>query len=184
MINDKGIKATDKHVFFWGSWLSNWYKSTITLEDNFGKPLVFFTSEQYFMWRKAIEFNDIEIANKILATKDPKEAKKLGREVHNFDSKHWDKVKYQIMLTANLHKYSHSKELEKALCSSEFQNKTFVEASPYDRIWGIGMHMNDIGIDDESNWKGQNLLGKCLTEIRDTYKSLDDEVVAGAITKI
>lgn len=168
MINDKDIKITDKHIFFCGSWLSNWYKSTIELEDIFCNRFKFDSSGHFFMWRKAMEFKDTEIANKILTIKNPIEVKKLCKQIHNFNDKQWNKVKYDIMFTANIHKYNQNEELLQKLCSDKFQDKTFVEAS-YDKIWGIGMSINDIGVDDESNWKGQNLFGKCITEVRNTF---------------
>lgn len=80
-----------------------------------------------------------------------------------------DAVKYEIMYAANDFKYSSNKDYLDKMLSPEYNGKTFVEASPYDKIWGIGMHMFDEGVDDETNWKGQNLLGKIITEIRDNY---------------
>lgn len=118
------------------------------------------------MWRKSMFFNDKEIAEKILATTNPRDAKNLGRKVRGFDNVLWDTVKYDIMFTANFHKYNQNKELCSTLLSPLFEGKTFVEASPYDKVWGIGMSMDDDGVDDESNWKGENLLGKVITSIR------------------
>ena len=61
----------------------------------------------------------------------------------------------------------------------EFYGKTFVEASPSDGIWGIKMGIKDKGVLDERNWKGQNLLGKALTEVRSKLVALQkqDELV-------
>ena len=164
------MRVTDKHIFFWGDFPSNWYPCHFTVERN-GKTLEFFNSEQYFMWMKAITFGDETTALRILVEGDnPKKAKSLGREVKNYDDKEWDKVRYSIMVSANYFKYSQSEELKKMLLNPEFDGKHFVEASPYDRIWGVGLGENDPFVDDEANWKGQNLLGKALDEVRRILK--------------
>lgn len=168
MIDNSGIKVTDKHVFFWGSWLSNWYKTEFKVEYN-NKVITFKTSEQFFMFRKAMEFNDVVTANKILSTNNPREAKKLGRQVKNFTNEHWDKVKHDIMKTACFHKFVQNDEIRKELISPKYQDKTFVEASPYDKVWGIGMSMDNPDADNESKWLGENLLGKCLTELKSLF---------------
>jgi len=160
------MKVTDKHVFFWGEWPSNWFKCHFTVEYN-GKTLEFFNSEQYFMWVKAITFGDEEVAEKILEKgKNPKTAKALGREVKNYDDKVWNEKRYQVMVDANLYKYSQNEELKELLLNPELEGKHYVESSPLDKIWGIGVGETE-ALDDESNWRGQNLLGKVLDEVRD-----------------
>ena len=160
------MKVTDKHVFFWGEWPSNWFKCHFTVEHN-GKELHFFNSEQYFMWVKAITFGDEEVAEKILEKgKNPKIAKALGREVKNYDDKVWNEKRYQVMVDANLYKYSQNEELKELLLNPELEGKHYVESSPLDKIWGIGVGETE-ALDDESNWRGQNLLGKALDEVRD-----------------
>lgn len=166
---DNNLLITDKHVFFWNGWPSNWCFAPFKAKLDDGSFFTFQTSEQYFMWRKAIFFGDEDTAKKILESTNPRIAKQLGREVVNFDEDDWDAVKYEIMYAANEFKYSSNKDYLDKMLSPEYNGKTFVEASPYDKIWGIGMHMSDEGIDDETNWKGQNLLGKIITEIRDNY---------------
>jgi len=160
------MKVTDKHVFFWGEWPSNWFKCHFTVEYN-GKTLEFFNSEQYFMWVKAITFGDEDVAEKILEKgKNPKTAKALGREVKNYDDKVWNEKRYQVMVDANLYKYSQNEELKELLLNPELEGKHYVESSPLDKIWGIGVGETE-ALDDESNWRGQNLLGKVLDEVRD-----------------
>jgi ribA/ribD-fused uncharacterized protein len=160
------MRVTDKHVFFWGEFPSNWYKCHFTVKHN-GKELDFFNSEQYFMWMKAITFGDEEIAEEILKKgKNPKTAKALGRKVKNYDDKKWNEIRYKVMVDANYFKYSQSEDLKKMLLNPEFDGKHFVEASPLDGIWGIKCGETE-ALDDESNWKGQNLLGKALDEVRE-----------------
>lgn len=161
------MKVTDKHVFFWGEWPSNWFKCHFTVNHD-GKDLDFFNSEQYFMWIKAITFGDEETAEKILKKgKNPKTAKALGREVKNYDDKVWNEKRYQVMVDANLYKYSQNEELKELLLNPELEGKHYVEASKFDTIWGIGLTEDNPLVDDEKNWLGTNLLGKALDEVRD-----------------
>ena len=144
------MRVTDKHVFFWGEFPSNWYPCYFTIEQE-GKKLEFFNSE----------------ANEILEKgKNPKTAKALGRKVKNYDDKVWDENRYQVMVYANMLKYSQNQELKEQLLNKEFDGKHFVEASPYDHVWGVGLGENNPLVDNEDNWLGQNLLGKALDEVR------------------
>lgn len=160
------MKVTDKHVFFWGEWPSNWYPCVFNAEYE-GKEYTFYNSEQYFMFVKAKTFGDEEIALKILLEgKNPKKAKTYGRMVKNYDDEKWNETRYKVMVDANMAKYSQNDELKNLLLSDEFNGKGFVEASPIDGVWGIKCSEED-ALDDESNWNGQNLLGKALDEVRD-----------------
>lgn len=159
-------KITDKYVIFHGSFLSNWYPCEIVYE---GK--CFNSSEQLFMWFKAIHFDDYEIANKILESSDPKSAKLLGRMVQNFDEGEWNKVKEDYMYSAIISKFDYNKNLKKELLRIG-KGKNFVEGSPYDKIWGVGIDWRDPLVKNSKNWKGENLLGKCLDRY---YKLIDKE---------
>jgi len=164
------MKVTDKHVLFWGEWPSNWYRAEFDVEvmiDGEKQKKHFFNSEQYFMYMKAIVFGDYDTAEKILKTKDPKKAKALGREVKGYDDKVWNEMRYKIMVDANKAKYGQNKEIAALLTSEELKGKGWIEASPVDRVWGVGLSENDPLADDEASWKGQNLLGKALNETRD-----------------
>ena len=161
------MRVTDKHIFFWGEWPSNWYKCRFTVEHE-GKTLEFFNSEQYFMWVKAKTFGDETIAMRILLEgENPKTAKTLGRMIKNYDDKVWNEKRYQVMVDANMYKYSQNEDLKELLLNKKLDGKGFCEASPIDRIWGLGMSEDDPLIDDESNWRGTNLLGKALDEERE-----------------
>jgi ribA/ribD-fused uncharacterized protein len=90
--------------------------------------------------------------------------------VKPFDTEKWAKVRYNIMIQVNVEKYRQNPDLLEKLLDPRFDGKTFVEASPVDGIWGILMPMGANGIDDEANWRGQNLLGKAITTVRKMLK--------------
>ena len=159
------IKITDKYAFFFKEWPSN-FKAAFEWEY-MGKKHKFFCTEQAFMWAKAMKFGDAAIAAKILNADNPMLCKMYGREVENYVEGEWEEVRYEIMRDVNLEKYRQNSDLREKLLDPKFDGKTFVEASPYDRIWGVGLAQDDPAIDDERNWKGRNLLGKAITEVRD-----------------
>lgn len=161
------MKITDKHVLFWGDWPSNWYPAKIIIKQD-GKTIRFDNTEQYFMWVKAKTFGDDEMAEQIrIKGKDPKVAKELGRMVRNYDDKVWNEKRYDVMVEANKYKYSQNPGLKEKLLHTTLRDKGFVEASKTDNIWGILRGEDDPLADDEKHWRGQNLLGKALDEVRD-----------------
>ncbi len=123
------------------------------------------------MFQKAKFFNDKSIM-KMLENRDlaPIEAKNLGRKVAWFDEKAWDCVRYGMMVYVNYLKYSQNESLRNNLLHTK--DLILVEASPVDLIWGIGFSEkdNEAIISDERNWRGQNLLGKALMEVRHKLK--------------
>ena len=148
------------YKFFWGGVFSQWFKSDFT-DDN---GITYNCAEQYMMAAKARLFNDLETEEKILKTKNPREQKALGRQVKNFDPIVWEKHAYDIVVKGNFYKFSQRDILKRGIIFTK--EKHFVEASPFDRVWGVGMSENDPNIHDETKWKGQNLLGKALDEVR------------------
>lgn len=159
------IRVTDKYAFFYVEWPSNFAKADFEWEYA-GEKHRFFCTEQAFMWAKAMKFGDRSAAAKILAADTPPLCKAYGREVENYVEGEWEAVRYGIMRDVNLEKYRQNPGLREKLLDPKFDGKTFVEASPYDRIWGVGFRQDDPAIDDERNWKGRNLLGKAITEVR------------------
>lgn len=150
----------DKYHFFWGGEFSQWYPSTFIIDEK-----SYNCAEQYMMEQKALYFNDRESAIKIMNTSDPREQKALGRKVKNFDADKWMEVCYDIVLKGNIAKFSQNEELLEVLRSTG--NKEIAEASPYDKIWGIGLDEYNPLILDKKNWNGMNLLGKVIMEVRD-----------------
>lgn len=152
----------NNRVFFWGGCFSQWFKSSIQYFAENSPSVVFNTAEQGMMYLKAKTFGDHSIALKILNTPDPKEQKALGRLVKNYDDAVWNAARFDIVAHLNYLKFSQNRELKTLIVS--LKDWEFVEASPYDKIWGVGMGVDYENIFDPSNWKGQNLLGKAIKE--------------------
>ncbi|WCN36333.1 NADAR family protein [Aneurinibacillus uraniidurans] len=152
----------EKFTFFWRSKspFSQWYPGTFCVNN-----IVFNCAEQYMMYQKAKLFNDETIAQKILQTKSPNEQKKLGRKVKNFDQKKWEQACKQIVYDGSYAKFSQNVELKKKLLATA--GTTIVEASPVDRIWGVGLSEDDPRILDRTKWLGTNWLGEILTKVRE-----------------
>lgn len=160
------MRITDDYVFFWTGRdiYSNFYYSPFQHQGQ-----VFKWAEQAIMYRKAMLFGAHKIAREIMAATNPAECKKLGRSRQiPFDNKVWDENKEKIFKEVLTDKFKTPKLKKQMLATG---NRKFAEASPYDKIWGIGLHENDKDVLDESKWRGQNLLGKILTEIRDEMKN-------------
>ena len=165
------IKTTSKHVIFYTEWPSNFWKTTFEWEA-FGEKHTFFCTEQAFMWAKAMYFNDFGIASKILLEEEsPMACKVLGRRVARYDDKMWSKARCSFMHDANYAKYTQDLVLKAKLLDPKFNGRAFVEASPTDCIWGIGLSQDDKNADNEKKWRGQNLLGKVITQVRQEIMS-------------
>ena len=139
---------------------SQWYPCKFTVGEN-----TFGCAEQYMMHGKALLFSDVDTAAKILAADHPRTHKALGRKVTPFDVATWKRECSGIVRAGNHAKFTQNPALLEQLYATK--GTTLVEASPYDKIWGIGLAAADPRAKDPAQWKGQNLLGKILTELRD-----------------
>ena len=159
-------EVTKEFIFFWNpedtpqACLSQWTISNF--EDLTQK---YNCCEQYMMAQKALFFSDFENEKRILQSNDPSEMKRLGRIVKNFNSEEWNKVKYSIVLNGNYYKFSQNKEMRDFLMATG--KSVLVEASPEDKVWGVGLDESNKDIYDLNKWKGENLLGFALMELRD-----------------
>jgi ribA/ribD-fused uncharacterized protein len=163
-----------KYLFFWGhhpskngditaSCFSQWWEQSFVVED-----ILYKTAEHYMMAQKALLFKDFTSYQKIIASKTAAEAKNIGREVEDFDEILWDSKKFDLVKQGNFHKFNQNKELQKFLLSTN--NRILVEASPVDKIWGIGLAAKDERAERPAEWKGLNLLGFALMEVRDSLR--------------
>jgi hypothetical protein len=117
------------------------------------------------MHGKALLFGDAAVAQQILAAAHPRQHKALGRKVKSFDDAVWKRERLNIVKAGSRAKFTQNAELLAQLLATK--GTVLVEASPYDRIWGIGLAATDPRALDRTTWRGQNLLGQILTELRD-----------------
>lgn len=165
--NSNNITLKSIKIFFWNGIFSNWYPCKFTYNN-----VEFNCSEQALMYEKAILFKDQKTAQRILEAKTPKEQKALGRLVKNYNENIWSKNREKIMTDILLAKFTSKNNFKNEMM--KYKNYQFVEASPVDRIWGIGLHEDNELIKDETNWRGQNLLGKALTKVCNQINNMEE----------
>jgi len=156
----------DEYLPFYQGIFSQWHHSTFTdpkLPEPYNKNK-FTSCENYMMFRKALLFKDVNSVQKILQEHNCRKVKALGRKVKGFGEDSWNSHREIIVVRGNQLKFSQNKTLRKKLLST-FPKK-LVEASPRDRIWGIGIGVNHPNVQDPRFWRGENLLGKCLDKAR------------------
>ncbi len=144
-----------------GPWvLSQWWPVDFTV-DGVG----YRHAEGFMMAGKARLFGDDGILGKILDAEQPAVAKKLGREVAGFDQARWVAARYDLVVAGNVAKFTQHEDLAAYLRSTA--PRVLIEASPRDRIWGIGLGAGNDAVRQPSLWRGDNLLGFALMEVRD-----------------
>lgn len=156
----------DGYTLFWqsDSPFSQWHPCAFTVAGR-----AFTCAEQFMMHGKALLFGDAEVAAQILAAADPRAHKALGRKVRGFDDVRWKAAREAIVYAGNHAKFTQAPALRAALDATA--GTTLVEASPMDRIWGIGLAASSPHATDPARWRGQNLLGKILTRLRDDLRA-------------
>jgi len=162
---------TFKYVFFWGhtpstdgsinaSCFSQWFDAPFVVDD-----VNYPTAEHYMMAEKARLFGDDTTLSKIIAADSPGAAKALGRSVQRFDGAQWDAHRFDIVVRGNVAKFSQHDAMRSFLVGTG--ERVLVEASPRDRIWGIGLGAANERAQDPRTWRGENLLGFALMAVRE-----------------
>lgn len=167
------IRAGVEHdfIFFWGhtpsvegqldkACLSQWYPACFVV-DGVEYP----TAEHFMMAGKARLFGDEANAKRILSSASPKEVKQIGREVKGFRDELWRERRSDIVIAGNMAKFSQNPELGAYLAATG--GCVLVEASPMDKVWGIGFAANHPDATNPSAWPGLNLLGFALMTVRE-----------------
>ena len=165
---ERGLRP--KYLLFWGhqperdggvgkGCLSQWWEARFEVEG-----ISYPSAEHYMMAEKASLFADRAARDRILAAQSPGAAKAIGREVAGFDAELWQAHRFEIVVAGNVAKFGQTRALRAFLLGTG--TRVLVEASPRDRIWGIGLAANDADAADPSRWQGENLLGFALMEAR------------------
>ncbi|MEU5899175.1 MULTISPECIES: NADAR family protein [Streptomyces] len=160
-----------KYLRFWGhtprrdrtlgpSCLSQWWPSPFTVDG-----VEYATAEHWMMAAKARLFDDADAERAVLAARTPAEAKNAGRLVRHFDDETWARERFAVVVAGSTHKFASDPALRDFLVGTG--RRVLVEASPLDRIWGIGLAADDPRAEDPAKWRGPNLLGFALMEARD-----------------
>lgn len=162
--------ARIKYLHFWGhrprpdgrvgaSCLSQWWPSPFVVDD-----VRYATAEHWMMAGKARLFGDAEAERRVLAARSPAQAKKEGRLVRGFDEAVWARERFGIVVEGSVHKFTAHADLREFLLNTG--DRVLVEASPVDRVWGIGLAADDEAATRPDSWRGPNLLGFALMEAR------------------
>ncbi|MBO0360384.1 NADAR family protein [Hymenobacter sp. BT186] len=159
-----------KYLFFWGhtrppgaavgkECFSQWYPAPFIIDND-----TYATAEHYMMAEKARLFGDEATRTAILQATHPDQAKKLGRRVQHFDETRWNAARFEVVVRGNAAKFSQHPELRQYLLQTA--PRVLVEASPVDAIWGIGLAQDSPHATNPAEWRGLNLLGFALMEVR------------------
>ncbi|CAL9543421.1 hypothetical protein SUDANB58_04297 [Streptomyces sp. enrichment culture] len=164
------VGARTKYLCFWGhrprpdgrigpGCLSQWWPSPFTVDG-----VEYATAEHWMMACKARLFADAEAEARVLAAEHPAQAKREGRLVRGFDESVWERERFGIVVEGGVHKFAAHAGLREFLLNTG--ERVLVEASPVDRVWGIGLAAHDEAATDPRRWRGLNLLGFALMEAR------------------
>lgn len=165
----KGVRH--RFVFFWEpdpklssggagpGVLSQWWPAPFSVDG-----VRYATAEHFMMAEKARVFGDRATRDRILAARDPSAAKTLGRRVQGFDRELWEERRFGIVVAGNRAKFTQHPDLGAYLAATVGQ--VLVEASPEDRIWGIGFDADHPAAGDPHRWPGLNLMGFALMTVR------------------
>ncbi|MEV0373436.1 NADAR family protein [Streptomyces sp. NPDC050636] len=170
LIAAAATKQRLKYVHFWGhaprrdgsigaSCFSQWWPSPFTVDG-----VEYATAEHWMMAGKARLFGDEEAERRAIAATHPKQAKGVGRTVRGFDDATWQRDRFDLVVEGSVHKFGQDPALREYLLGTN--SRVLVEASPLDRIWGIGLAADDDRAEDPARWRGLNLLGFALMEAR------------------
>lgn len=173
------MKRTPEFTFFFSDQdvFSNWHPMPFSF-----RGIQFGCGEQFMMYAKARQFNDLVVAEKILQAQEPREQKRLGRQVKGFDKSVWDGRARHTVYVGSRERFTQNEAAYGLLLSTK--GTQLVEASPYDKIWGIGLSASDPRAEDPAKWQGTNWLGQVLTKLRDDLLLLPRPDFSGSQTRL
>ena len=156
-----GFWKEDEHL----GCCSNWHPTGFDY-----RGIRFPTGEHWMMWQKARLMGDREKASQILAAPTPRRAKELGGKVAPYDGALWDAVREQMVYYGVREKFL-ANDLNRNLLLST-GSALLAEASPHDRVWGVGMAADDPRFSNPAKWDGENQLGRACMRARADIRQL------------
>ncbi|KXT02214.1 hypothetical protein AC578_5095 [Pseudocercospora eumusae] len=184
-------QSAESPLFFFkedqeNGWLCQWYRSHFRdpAHEDLG---TFNCAEQWMMYHKAMAFGDREAASAVMKTTSPRKQKGLARNVANFDDVRWSRIRSRIVATGNYLKFTQCTNVASFKVDDEGEpvslrelllatgDRELVEASPFDRVWGIGFDAQEAPNIPRAQW-GENLLGKALMKVRDRLRREAEDV--------
>lgn len=155
----KQASTCGEHMF------SQWYPSPFSVNE-----IVYKSAGHWMMARKALLFGDREAFKRIIEADRFEEVRSVSHIINNFDEATWGERKYDIVREGNFHKFNQSKKLRECLLNTG--TAVLAEANPVDNVWGIGLSHDSRNAKDPYAWKGLNLLGFALMEIREYLRQI------------
>ncbi|WP_237694098.1 NADAR family protein [Streptomyces sp. SID2888] len=175
LLSEVRAGARIKYLHFWGhrprrdgrvgaDCLSQWWPAPFTVDG-----VEYATAEHWMMASKARLFGDTEAQDEVLRAAHPALAKKAGRLVRGFDEGAWERERFAIVVEGSVHKFAAHAAPRAFLLGTG--DRVLVEASPVDRVWGIGLAADDERAAEPESWRGSNLLGFALMEARERLRA-------------
>lgn len=167
--------AAVKYLHFWGhqpepdgsvgrGCLSQWFPAPFEVAGE-----RYATAEHWMMAEKARLFGDPDAERAAIDAPNPALAKAAGRTVRDFDDGVWARERFEIVARGGVHKFAAHPDLREFLLRTG--SRVLVEASPRDRLWGIGMGAKNEDAENPAAWRGLNLLGFALMEARERLRA-------------
>lgn len=162
-----GIKSNKDRVAFFGkeAFLSNLHPATLVVNGE-----SYSSTEKYYQIKKAEHFHDDITATKMKVLNDPAQIMKLGKNVKNFKQEEWETECRDVMMTANMAKYSQNPALRQALLDTG--DKEILESSRHDTYWGTGLGLRSKHALTSTDFQGKNHMGQLLVLVRDHMKAI------------
>lgn len=158
------LTEENSHLF-WDGICCQWLDKDIIVDGT-----KYMCCEQYMMAQKALVFGDMRIHDLVMYSNDPRSQKALGRKIEGYSDEIWHQTAQLVVYRGNLAKFTQHPDLKQWLM--ETGTKLIVEASPTDRIWGIGWSENDKEAWDTDKWRGKNWLGECIMKVRSDIRQM------------
>ncbi|MDR7383654.1 NADAR family protein [Promicromonospora iranensis] len=167
--------AAVKYLHFWGHQpetdgtagkgsLSQWFVAPFEVAGE-----RYATAEHWMMAEKARLFRDPDAERAAIDAPNPALAKAAGRAVRDFDGDVWARERFEVVVRGNVHKFAAHPDLQEFLLRTG--SRVLVEASPRDRVWGIGMGAKNENAENPAAWRGLNVLGFALMEARERLRA-------------